>query len=209
MWRGRERFYNTKKLLVDEKLIEVIKKTDEQGKIAKRYIKVNYVIQSSRVRENQSVDSPESGKPGTNTLVEKINTLVEKENTLFESFWESFPHARWVKKKDAKKIYETHELWKSIIFQEMQLLKKEIEYGIVDIKYVPATERRIAKLVHNDQVMRLKLVKVCEKMIEQWVPAEKKRELRDMFTDYDIAQMFAEIRDRKKNLLIDSIKNEK
>ncbi len=75
----KERFYKTKKILVETRLIEVIKRKDELWKIVWWYIKVNFIIQNTTLLENQSLENPESDKQGTNTLVENINTLVEKE----------------------------------------------------------------------------------------------------------------------------------
>lgn len=111
MWWWRERFYKTKKILIDEWLIEVVKKNNELWQIIWWYIKVNFVIQSSRVSENQSLADPQSGKTGTNTPVININTPIIKENTLgiddrnkmFDEFWELYPRKKW--KNDAQKKY--------------------------------------------------------------------------------------------------------
>ncbi len=77
--RWRDKFYNAKKILVDEKLIQVIPKRNK-WKIDWRYVKINFII--TRVLENHSVEKPECGKTTTNTLVENINTLVKNINTI-------------------------------------------------------------------------------------------------------------------------------
>lgn len=127
----------------------------------------------------------------------------------FMFFWKNFPHARSWNKKESFATYRDSTIDKMIILNESKLLLLEIEYWVIDWKYIKACQWWLKNLVHSEIMFWNRLSKICEKMIEQWTPVDKKRELQALFRDYDIGAMFAEIRDRKKNLLIKSIKDER
>lgn len=187
-------------IIPDVELIEPKQRADRR---AKKPLK-NMWLWYSGTSHGQPMDDV-----GEGSIVE---VRKEKNNNFsddFNYFWQNFPHARSWNKKESFTAYRDSAIDKMVIMHESKLLTLEIEYWVIDWKYVKACQWWLKNLVHSKKIFGCRIVKVCEKMIEQWVPAEKKRELRDIFTDYDIAQMFAEIRDRKKNLLIDSIKNEK
>ena len=79
---GVDRLSNAKKLLIELGLIEIIRKTNAQGKVVKWYLKLNYIIKQETLNknqnsQNQNVDLPECGFQETNALSIKDKCLKD------------------------------------------------------------------------------------------------------------------------------------
>ena len=78
---GIDKLQATKKALKDMKLIEPIRKTDSKGVVVCWYIKVNYLIDDSRIPETTIPISPQLDKQETNTINNNIEILINNKGT--------------------------------------------------------------------------------------------------------------------------------
>lgn len=91
-WRGSQRFWKAKKILIDWWFIEKITVRDESWKIKWHYVKVNFVIETSPDHHNtetHSMGKPDDGKAthwetSNKYLSKKQNTSINKQNTSIE-----------------------------------------------------------------------------------------------------------------------------
>lgn len=176
---------------------------DEWIAISKWYSKYSLFTVINR-QSYQSNDKQTENKQDTNKNDKNDKNIYPPE---FLEFWSIYPHTRKWKKKESFDHYKKQDKDKVIMWSNLYSL--EVVYGVQDAWFVPACERWIRDFTYSEQTMKSRIMKICDKMIEQWTPVDKKRELQALFRDYDIGAMFAEIRDRKKNLLIKSIKDER
>lgn len=92
---GIDKIQSTKKKLKELNLIESIKRTDDKGKIIGWYIKINYLIDESRIPETTIPILPQLASQETNTINNNIlNTNNNKNintnnNTLFDLLQEN------------------------------------------------------------------------------------------------------------------------
>ncbi len=180
---------------------------DEWIAISKWYTKYSLFTVLNRhlyQSNDKQIDYQTENKQDTNKNDKNDKNIYPPD---FEDFRSTYPHSRKWKKKESFEYYKKQDKQKVIIWSNLYSL--EVIYGVQDSWFVPACERWIRDFTYSEHTMKSRIMKICEKMIDQWTPADKKRELQIVFKDYDIGAMFVEIRDRKKNLLIKSIKDEK
>lgn len=72
---GIDKLQATKKALKDMNLIETIRKTDNKGIVVGWYIKVNYLVDDSRIPKTTIPISPQLDKQETNTINNNIEIL--------------------------------------------------------------------------------------------------------------------------------------
>lgn len=78
---GIDKLQATKKALKDMNLIETIRKTDSKGIVIGWYIKVNYLIDDSRIPKTTIPISPQLDKQETNTINNNIEILKNNKDT--------------------------------------------------------------------------------------------------------------------------------
>lgn len=95
-----KRFYNAKKLLIDNRFIEAIVRKDVHGKTTGHYIKIKYIYTSSSGLENNSEvrttlsQNHSVATEHTNALDKKINTIDKNINAVNENInpWGEHQH---------------------------------------------------------------------------------------------------------------------
>ena len=85
---GIDKIQNTKKALKELQLIETIRRTDEKGVVVGWYIKVNYLVNESRIPETTIPTSPQLVKQETNTINNNILNTINNKNTKKEIYKE-------------------------------------------------------------------------------------------------------------------------
>lgn len=85
---GIDKVQNTKKTLKELQLIETIRKTDEKGVVVGWYIKVNYLVDESRIPETTIPTLPQLVKQETNTINNNILNTINNINTKKEIYKE-------------------------------------------------------------------------------------------------------------------------
>lgn len=78
---GIDKVQATKKKLKEMELIETIRRTDDKGVVVGWYIKVNYLIDDSRIPKTTIPTSPQLDKQETNTINNNIKILNNNKNT--------------------------------------------------------------------------------------------------------------------------------
>lgn len=116
MWRWEDRLRNAKNILKQLGLVDDVTIRDEKWKITWHYVRVNYLIDENKVRNQATtynlttvgnlpgVDEPTTGWTDANALSTKIwNAWNTQKESLekFEKFWSRYPN-----KQDKKKSKE-------------------------------------------------------------------------------------------------------
>lgn len=83
---GIDKLQATKKRLKDMELIEIIRKTKEGGKVEGWYIKVNYLINNTRIPETTIPIRPQLVSQETNTINNKYINTNNNKNTKKDFF---------------------------------------------------------------------------------------------------------------------------
>ena len=78
---GIDKLQATKKALKDMNLIETIRKTDSKGVVIGWYIKVNYLIDESRIPKTTIPTLPQLDRQETNTINNNIEILNNNKDT--------------------------------------------------------------------------------------------------------------------------------
>ena len=120
-------------------------------------------------------------------------------------FWKIYPHARAWKKNEAQKYFSQQDSVQ--VFECVKLYVVEVKMWIQNISFVPACQKWIRDFVYSEHANKAKLFWICEKMIKDETPVEEKRQLASDFEKYNVPAIFKEIRNRKTDLLINSIIN--
>lgn len=193
-----------------------LEKLESTWELEKTSTNKNTTIKVLRYCDYNDLDS-EDNKQITNkqqTNNKQITTNNNEKNNKniiyppeFEEYRSIYPHFRKWKKKDTYSYWKT--IWDTKAMMWCFLYANMIKYWIDKAEYVPACERRTKDFTRSEQSVRQKLMMICEKMIEQNTPAEEKRKLWDFFAEYDVKSIFQNIRERKKDLLHNSIINAK
>ena len=87
---GIDKIQNAKKRLKELNLIESIKRTDETGKIIGWFVKINYLVDESRIPETTIPISPQLVSQETNTINNKYINTNNNINTKKEIYKERF-----------------------------------------------------------------------------------------------------------------------
>lgn len=85
---GIDKIQNTKKALKELQLIETIRRTDEKGVVVGWYIKVNYLVNESRIPETTIPTLPQLVKQETNTINNNILNTINNKDTKKEIYKE-------------------------------------------------------------------------------------------------------------------------
>lgn len=83
---GIDRIQATKRRLKEMELIQTIRKTNDKGKVEGWYIKVNYLINNSRIPETTIPSRPQLVSQETNTINNKYINTNNNKNTKKEFF---------------------------------------------------------------------------------------------------------------------------
>lgn len=83
---GIDKIQNTKKALKELQLIETIRRTDDKGLVVGWYIKVNYLVDESRIPTSTIPTSPQLVEQETNTINNNNKILNNNKNTRKDYF---------------------------------------------------------------------------------------------------------------------------
>lgn len=127
---GIDKIQNTKKKLKELNLIESIKRTDDKGKIIGWYIKINYLIDESRIPETTIPISPQLASQETNTI--NNNNINTNNNKNTYKKYGTYQRIK-LKDKEYEKLIDDYGI--DVITKQIEMLDEYIESNNNKNKY--------------------------------------------------------------------------
>lgn len=127
---GIDKIQSTKKKLKELNLIESIKRTDDKGKIIGWYIKINYLIDESRIPETTIPISPQLASQETNTI--NNNNINTNNNKNTYKKYGTYQRIK-LKDKEYEKLIDDYGI--DVITKQIEMLDEYIESNNNKNKY--------------------------------------------------------------------------
>lgn len=132
---GIDKIQNTKKRLKELALIETIKRTNDKGQIEGWYVRVNYLIDNSRIPKTTIPAKPQLVSQETNTINNNILNTNNNKNTKKEIYKEKYGTYGRVKLTIDEYMRLVNEFGEDFIKQQIEYLDEYIEINNNKNKY--------------------------------------------------------------------------
>lgn len=132
---GIDKLQATKRRLKELELIELIRRTGDKGKVEGWYIKINYLIDETRIPETTIPISPHLVPQETNTINNKYINTINNKNTINKQKKEKYGTYGRVKLTIDEYLRLVNEFGEDFIKNQIDLLDEYIESNNNKNKY--------------------------------------------------------------------------